>query len=87
MIVAAAQEAKPVQRDRGHDHARAQDGRSGAVHPARGRGGEITPIAMFERQHEFAAIVAVEQRRAPLIPGACDGKTIVAVNDTRFFAR
>lgn len=81
------QQAEPVQRDRGHDHAGAQDRRSSAVHPARGGGCKIAAVAMFQRQHEFAAIVAIEQRGAPLIPGAGEGEAIIAMDGAGIFAR
>ena len=76
-----------MQRHGGHDHAGAQQGCGGAVHPARGGRRKVAPVAMFERQNKFSAIVAIEQRCAPLIPRSGEGEAIVAVHRARLFAR
>lgn len=87
LVIAAAQEAQPVQRHRGHDHAGAQDGCGCAVHPTGGGAGQIAAVAMFQGQHKFAARVAVQKRGAALIPGARDGQTVIAMDISCVFAR
>jgi SAM-dependent methyltransferase len=79
LIVAPPDQAQPVQRDGCDQHAGPDDGPGDTMQPCRGRMDEIEPVAMFQREHHMARVILVDQCRAALRPGACDGQAIIAV--------
>ena len=78
LVVAPPEKPGPVQRHGRHDHAGLKDRPDRAQHPARGRRGKVQPVAMFQRQHQPSAGIAVKQRRAPRHPGPGQRGAIVA---------
>ena len=66
-----------MQRHRRYRHVSAQERSSRARHPMRGRADDIVPITMFERKNQLAPVVTIENRSAPLAPGAGSGQAIV----------
>lgn len=80
LVIAAAQEAQPVQGDGGHDHAGVQDRLRGAKEPARGRAGQIGAVAVFQRQGKLAPLAGIEHGRTPPLPWPGEGEAIVALD-------
>ena len=62
LIVAPPEHARPVQRHRRKQRVGLQERCCGAGKPFRRRADDIMPVAMFEREHEAAAILMIEQR-------------------------
>lgn len=79
LIVTPPDQAQPVQRDRGHQHAGCDDRAGRAVQPDRGGACKIKPVAMLQGQNHVAGIVLVQQRSAPLRPWPGDGQAIIAM--------
>ena len=69
LIVASFQKSRPMQWDGDEYHTGMQERRPGPGQPSRRGAGHIRAITMLDPEHQPAAIVAVDQRGPPLIPG------------------
>ena len=79
LIVAAFQQAETVQRHRGDQHVRAQQGPGGLGEPGGGEARDFGAVAVLQGEHQLAGVVAIDKGRAPVLPRAGRRHAVVAL--------
>lgn len=78
LIEPSADQPPRVRRNRDGQHSFADERSAGPRHPLRGWHREVEPVAMLQRQHQPAGVVAIGQCRPSPIPGPRELKTLIA---------